>query len=91
MKISLAIFKDKDKKDTITYQSWHWGIMMYCQAGCQDHTLLPYVFCSLQGYPGEVVRSLGIDITLDGMIAVLDEHFNNVKVLDTLNQEPFKL
>ena len=34
------------------YQSWHWDIMVYHQAGCQDCTLFPYVIHSLQGYPG---------------------------------------
>ena len=91
MKINLPIFKDENKKDAVAYQSWHWDIMVYHQAGCWDHTLLPYVICSLQGYPGELVRSSGTNITLDGMIAVLDEHYNNVKALDALNQEVFQL
>ena len=91
MKINLSIFKDEDKKDAAIYQSWCWDIMVYCQAGCQDCTLLPYVICFLQGYPGELVRSLGTDITLEGLITVLDEHYNNVKALDILNQELFHL
>ena len=65
MKSNLPIFKDEDKKDAITYQSWHWDIMVYHQAGCQDNTLLPYIIYSLQGYPGELVRSSGTNITLD--------------------------
>ena len=91
MKIYLPVFKDDDKKDTVTCQSWHWDIMVYLQARCQDHTLLPYIFCSLQGYPGELVRSLGADVTLHGMLAVLGEHYNNVKALDALNQELIQL
>ena len=91
MKINLPIFKDEDKKDAITYQSWPWDIMVCHQAGCWDCTLLPYIICSLQGNPGELVRSLGTNITLEGMIALLDEHYNNVKALDTLNQELFQL
>ena len=51
----------------------------------------PYIICSLQGYPRELVRSLGADITLDGILAVLDEHYNNVMALDNLNQEFFWL
>ena len=90
-KINLPVFKDEDKKDAITYQSWHWDIMVYHWAGCQDHTLLPYIIHSLQGYIGELVRSLGTDITLDCMLTVLDEHYINVKALDTLNQELFQL
>ena len=32
-----------------------------------------------------------MDITLDGILTILDEHYNNVKVLDALNQELFQL
>ena len=32
-----------------------------------------------------------MDITLDNVLTILDEHYNNVKVLDTLNQELFQL
>ena len=32
-----------------------------------------------------------MDITLDDMLTILDEHFNNVKALDALNQELFQL
>ena len=65
--------------------------MVYHQAGCQDCTLLPYVIHSLQGNLGELVRSSATEITLDGVITVLDEHYNNVKNLDALNQELFQL
>ena len=53
--------------------------------------LLPYVIWSLQGYPGELVQSLGTDITLDDMLTTLDQHYNNMKALDALNQELFQL
>ena len=32
-----------------------------------------------------------MDITLDDVLTILDEHYNNVKALDALNQELFKL
>ena len=32
-----------------------------------------------------------MDITLDNVLTILDEHYNNMKVLDALNQELFKL
>ena len=41
--------------------------------------------------PGELVRSQVTDITLDDVLAILDEHYNNVKALDALNQELFQL
>ena len=91
MKINLPVFKDMDTKDAITYQSWHWDLTMYHRAGCWDHTLLPYAILLLQGYLGELVRSLGTDITLDDILKILDEHYNNLKALDTLNQELFQM
>ena len=91
MKINLPIFKDKDAKDAVTYQSWRWDLTVYHCAGCRDHTLLLYAIWSLQGYPRELVQSSGTDIALDNVLTILDEHDNNVKALDTLNQELFQL
>ena len=64
---------------------------VYQHAGCRDCTLLPYAIWSLQGYPGELVQSSSTDITLDDVLPILDEHYNNVKALDALNQELFQL
>ena len=91
MKINLAIYKDEDTKDAVTYQSWRWDLMVHRHAGCRDFTLLPYAIRSLQGYPGKLVWSSGTDITLDEVLTILDEHYNNVKALDTLNQELFQM
>ena len=91
MKINLPVFKDEDKKDAVTYQSCYWDLTVYHHTGCQDCTFFHYVICSLQGYPGELIRSSGTDITLDGILAMLDEHYNNIKAHDALNQELFQL
>ena len=91
MKINLPIFKDEDAKDAVTYQSWRWDLTVYQCARCRDHTLLPYAIRSLQGYPGELVWISGTDITLDDVLMILDKHYNNVKVLDVLNQELFQM
>ena len=91
MKINLPVFKDEDTKDAITYQSWNWDLTVCHHAGCWDCTLLPYAIHSLQGYPGELARSLGTDIILDDVFSIMDEHYNNVKALDALNQELFQL
>ena len=91
MKINLPVFKDEDAKDAVTYQSWRWDLMVYQCAACRDCTLLSYAIRSLQGYPGELVWSSSMDITLDDVLTILDEHYNNVKALDALNQELFQL
>ena len=38
-----------------------------------------------------IVRSSSMDITLDDVLTILDEPYNNVKELDALNQELFQL
>ena len=38
-----------------------------------------------------MVWSSGTDITLDNVLMISDEHYNNVKALDLLNQELFRL
>ena len=91
VKINYPIFKDEDAKDAVTYQSWRWDLTVYQCAGCRDRTLLPYTIRSLQGYPGELVQSSGTDITLDDVLTILDEHYNNVKALHALNQELFQM
>ena len=91
MKINLPIFKDEDAKDAVTYQSWRWDLTVYRHASCRDRTLLPYAIRSIQGYPGELVQSSGINITLDDVLTILGEHYNNAKALDALNQELFQL
>ena len=87
------VFKDEDAKDAVTYHSWRWDLIVYQPVGCRDHTLLHYTYAirSLQGYPGKLVQSSGMDITLDDVLTILDEHYNNVKALDALNQELFQL
>ena len=91
MKINLPVFKDEDAKDAVTYQNRRWDLMVYWHAGCRNCTLLPYAIRSLQGYLGELVWSSHMDITLDDVLTILDEHYYNMKVLDVLNQELFQL
>ena len=91
MKINLPVFKDEDAKDAVTYQSWRWDLTVYQCAGYRHNTLLPYVIRSLQGYPGELVQSSDTDITLEDMLTILDEHYNNIKALDALKQELFSI
>ena len=75
MKINLPVFKDEDAKDAVTYQSWRWDLTVYQHVGCRDCTLLPYAIRSLQGYPGGLVQSSSMDITLDDVLTILDKHY----------------
>ena len=82
---------DEDTKDAVTYQSWRWDLAVCGHAGCGDHALLPYAIRSLQGYLGELVQSSSAEIALDDVLMILDEHYNNVRVLDTLNWGLFQM
>ena len=49
--------------------------------------LLPYAFRSLQGFPGDLARSLGEDATLTNILWMLDEHYGMVMTFDVLSKE----
>ena len=53
--------------------------------------MLPYVFRTLQGYPGDLARSLGKDATLGNVIQKLDEHYGIVVTFNTLCKELYSL
>ena len=58
MIINLSVFKDEDKKDAVTYQSWHWDIMVYIiKLGAK---IAPSSPCHLfpTGLPGGVAKEL---------------------------------
>ena len=37
------------------------------------------------------MQSSGTDITFNEVLTILDEHYNNIKALDALNQELFQI
>ena len=64
--------------------------MFHC-SGWDDCHLLPYVFRSLQGFPGDLARSLGEDATLRDIPWMLYEHYGVVMTFDTLSKELYSL
>ena len=63
---------------------FHWS-------GLDNQHLLPYGFCSLQGFTGYLAWSLGKDATLSDVLQMLDEHYGIEMTLDTLSKELFSL
>ena len=92
VKVNLLIFKDKKTKDAVTYCSWQWYIAIFCCLGCNDQHLLPYVFLSLQGFPGDVARN-GQEcvVSLNDVLQTVDEHYGMVMMFDTLSKELYSL
>ena len=66
---------------------WWYTIMQ--DAENLHSSCMPFVLCKVT--PENWYRAQGMDITLDDMLTILGEHYNNVKALDTLNQELFQL
>ena len=60
---------------------------MFLCSGWDDQHLLPYVFRSLQGFPGDLARSLGKDTTLTDILWMLDGHYGILMTFDTLSKE----
>ena len=79
--------RNKKTKDTMTYCSWPWDVPIFHCSGWDDQHLLPYVFMSLQGFLGDLARSLGKDATLTDVLQILDEHNSMVMMFDTLSKE----
>ena len=91
VKVNLPIFKDEKAKDVVTYCSWQWDVPIFCHLGWDNQHLLPYVFQSLQGFLGELTRSLGKNTTLNDVPQTLDEHYVMVMTFDTLSKELYFL
>ena len=64
---------------------------MFCHSGWDDQHLLSYVFRSLQGFLGDLARSLGRDATLGNVFQMLDEHYGVVMTFDALSKELYSL
>ena len=78
-------------KDAVTYCSWQWDMATFHWSAWDNHHLLPYVFHSLQGFPGDLAQSLGEDATLSDIRQTLDEHYGVVMMFNTLSKEWYSL
>ena len=81
VKVNLPIFKDEKTKDVAIF---------YC-SGWNDQHLLLYVLWSLQGFPGDLARSLGEDATLTDILPTLDKHYGMVMTFNAPSKELYSL
>ena len=91
VKVNLLIFKDKKTKGAVTYNTWQWYIAIFCHFDWEDQHLLPYIFQSLKGFPGDLARSLGEDTTLNDVLQMLDEHYGVLMMFHALSKELYSL
>ena len=64
---------------------------IFHHSGWDNCHLLPYVFMSLQGFLGDLVRSLDEHATLGNVLQMLDEHYGVVMTFNALSKEPYSL
>ena len=64
---------------------------IFCQFGWDDQHLLPNIFHSVQGFPGDLARSLGKDVTLNDVLQMLDKHYGVIMTFDALSKECYSL
>ena len=91
VKDNLLIFKDEKTKDAVAYHSGWWGIAIFCCSGWDVQNLPPYIFQSLQGFLGDLARSLGEDATLNDILQMLDEHYGIEMTFNALSKELYSL
>ena len=82
-KIDLPVFDDIAKNAKVTYVTWRFDVQKHRKVHSDD-SLLPHVYRSLQGFPGELARSLGDDITLKELVEGLDDYFGVVIDYDAM-------
>ena len=91
VKVNLLIFNDEKTKDAVTYYLGQWDRAIFCHLGWDDQHLLPFVFWSLQGFPGDLARSLGEDATLNDVFKTLGKHYSIVMAFNTLSKDLYSL
>ena len=67
------------------------GCGYFCQSGWDHQHLLSYVFCSLQGFLGDLAQSLGKDANLSDVLQTLDKHYGFVMIFEALSKELYSL
>ena len=60
-------------------------------SGGDNQHLLPYVFCSLQGFLVDLAKCLGKDATLSDILQMFDEYYGVVMIFDTLSKKLYSL
>ena len=91
VKVNLPIFKHEKSKDAVTYSSWWWDVAIFHWSGLDGQYLLPYIFYSLQGFMGNLVRSSCKDATLSDILKTLDEHYGVIMTFNALSKELYSL
>ena len=91
VKVNLPIFKDEKTRDAVTYHSFWWDVAIFHCLGWDHQHFLLYIFWVLQGFPGDLARSLGEDATLSNILQTFNEHYSMRMMFDTLSKELYSI
>ena len=92
-KIELPVFNGDDGSDpsSVSYRTWRFDVEIFRMNDCKEKELLPRVILSLRGQPGEMIRALGTNSTLEQVLSVLDGYYGDVLTADGLVQELYSI
>ena len=77
--------------DSVSYRTWRFQVAVYQRRGARDADLLPRIINSLRGAPGEMLASLGVDVTVDAILQTLDNYYGNALSFDALATEMYSM
>ena len=86
-KINLPKFEDPAKD---SYWSWRFDVARYGELFTDD-SLLPHIYASLAGGPGELARSLGARITVSDLLAGMDVYYKGVDEYDVMCRKLYEI
>ena len=84
-RLNVAVFWSTDANADVTYELWHFDVQGWLDQ-FDEVSMCPYIFGSLQGYPGKWACSLpgGMNIPLDELLRCMDRTFGNVCDYDSM-------
>ena len=77
--------------ESVSYRTWRFQVAVYQRNGARDADLLPRIINSLRGAPGEMLASLGVDVTVDAILRTLDNYYGNALSFDALTSEMYSM
>ena len=86
----MPVFDSTDSGAKVTYETWRFDLKLH-RGQFRDDALLAAAYRSLRGKPGVLARSLGRNITLDGLIQGMDKYFGRVSDFNSLMTALYQL
>ena len=87
----MLIFKSTNPNADVMYTLWRFDLQGWVDQ-CQEESMMPHIYASLQGYLGRWVHSLedGGNITILELLAHMNRAFGDVRDYDTMKRSLYE-